>query len=258
VRRGRRLVAGDLPDIPDAGGRHEPGEGIRRALALVREVMLPIVLRHRVPHDEPKRRRIENVQQRRPGVVAEPQRLEPEQRVARAVRQVGRLKHMAVLAGRRGVHHQDRAVHRPDRPLCRRADEHVPEHLPSMRPDDEKVGRGVRYGLNDAGEGIGEDNARLARHAVDFPKRGSHPVQKRRRLVTLDVHDTARLIVVDDMDEKNGGIEQPGQQGRAPKRPVRPLGKIRRHHDFFHRLGSRAVVSRLALDALRHVKICLN
>lgn len=102
---------------------------------------------------ETERRNIEYMWQRRSRMVAESPRLEPRQSVTRALGQVCRLQYMTVVSGWRGIHHQNRALHRPDRPLGRRAHDNILEHTYSMRPDHQRVEGCVRHRLGDTDEG---------------------------------------------------------------------------------------------------------
>ena len=103
-----------------------------------------------------------------------------------------------------------------------------------MRPDNEEVRRFLLGRPRDAGERIGKHDTDLAGDPIDILHRALQLPEKYGGRVAFVVDNALRLVVVDDMNNRQGGVELLGEQGRAPERAIRPLGEVGGQHDLLH------------------------
>ena len=141
---------------------------------------------------------------------------------------------MVIRTGGCRIDHENGTGDRANGPFGRRPHEHVAQHLASVRSNDEKIGARLFGRARDPGERIGQHDTGLARNPVDVPDRALQILQERGRRLVIAVDLAAWLIVVDHMNDRQHGIELPGQQGRASERSVRSLGEVGGQQDLLH------------------------
>ena len=156
------------------------------------------------------------------------------QRIAGAFREIDGSEDMPIEARRNSVCHQERVAARADRPLGRRASEHVQKCVVAMRANDQNVGHARLGGLDHLVRGRTQENLGAAVHAIDLAHRSSLLAQQHRGQFALGIDDALRPVIVDDMDKRYRSFEFPCQQSRAPNCPVRTRGEIRCDEYLLH------------------------
>jgi hypothetical protein len=153
-------------------------------------------------------------------------------------RQVRRHENMTPRAYGWTIHHQYRTTNRSDRAFRCRSDKSIAQDLAPMRPDDKEVGRRLRSGLDDSGEGVVEQDPGGAGDTVQIFQTPGEFCQKLTGVVHLVIDEPAWPVIVDDVHDFEGGPLLAGQDHRTAQRTVRPFGKVRGQHDPLHGVPS--------------------